>query len=96
MAMISRSAQTVIAELPKMAWSINPADPCLVITVKPGVLGYYPAYRCASAEAAREMAARMNTKDGVTPAQVVAMEYGSLFGWDAPIADPKNWESGAI
>ena len=39
-----------------------------------------------------EEADRLNERMGVTPAQRLAMEIGSMAGWDVPGADPKNYE----
>ena len=36
----------------------------------------------------------MNAVKGVTKAQEAAMLAGSMFGWTAPAADPKNYDAG--
>ena len=36
----------------------------------------------------KEIAAYMNERLGLTPIQVEAMFYGSMFGWDSKLADP--------
>jgi hypothetical protein len=54
-----------------------------VISVTRGEMGYNPIYTNMTANA-------LNEASGVTPAQARAMFNGSLFGWDAPAADPDN------
>lgn len=34
----------------------------------------------------------MNHELGITPAQAEAMKVGSMFDWNAPGADPKNYD----
>ena len=40
----------------------------------------------------RELADYNNQRLGVTAAQRLAMEAGSMHGWDCPAADPKTYE----
>jgi hypothetical protein len=34
----------------------------------------------------------MNRELGISPAQAEAMKVGSMFGWNVPGADPKNYD----
>ena len=64
-----------------------------LICVKRGESGYYPSdWDTGDKERNVELADRLNEELGVTPAQRQAMEIGSMFGWEAPGADPKNYE----
>jgi len=50
------------------------------IAIKRGESGFYPMGDYDPD--------RFNKANGVTPAEVMAMEIGSMFGWDVPGADP--------
>ena len=50
--------------------------------------GYTPVRNDESNKTAKEM----NEKIGVTPAQAEAMLAGSMFGWNVPAANPKNYD----
>lgn len=54
-----------------------------VIAVERGETGYYPIYTNLTAD-------ELNEAEGVTKPQARAMYNGSLFGWEAPAADPDN------
>ena len=58
------------------------------IRVDFGEMGYTPYRKQGNCRAANEM----NRELGVTPAQESAMVSGSMFGWNVPAADPKNYD----
>jgi len=60
--------------------------------VSKGEKGYIPLGQRPEGISVREGAALLNETQGVTKAQAEAMKAGSLFGWDAPAADPKNYD----
>lgn len=61
--------------------------------IKRGESGYYPSdWDMHDRKRNEELAADQNERLGVTEAQRQAMECGSMFGWNAPGADPKWYE----
>lgn len=50
--------------------------------------GYTPYRKQGNGRASNEM----NRELGISPAQVEAMKVGSMFGWNVPGADPKNYD----
>ena len=78
--------------LPELCFSVLPGTGEL-ICIKRGESGYYPSdWSTSDAERNRELADYNNERLGVTPAQRMAMETGSMHGWSAPGADPKAYE----
>lgn len=55
------------------------------IVLKRGETGYWPLPEGWTIE-------RFNAAFEPTPAQISAMEAGSMFGWDVPAADPANYD----
>ena len=51
--------------------------------------GYTPYRNMATGRSAKEM----NREIGVAPAQAEAMKAGSMFGWNCPAANPKNYNA---
>ena len=81
--------------LPEICYSVLPGSGAL-ICIKRGEAGYYPSVWNTGAEwKNRELADANNKRLGVTQAQRLAMEIGSMCGWDAPGADPKAYERAA-
>ncbi len=65
-----------------------------VVILKKGESGYYRTdIPFTDRETSRQMVKEYNAKLGVTPAQAAAMEAGSMFGWEVPAADPKNYSN---
>lgn len=56
-----------------------------VIAVKRGETGFYPVFTRQTADA-------LNAAAGITPAQLEAMLAGSMFGFDAPGANPDLYD----
>ena len=68
-----------------------------IITVTKGEKGYTPTGQYPQNGASpKEAAAALNEATGVTKAQEAAMVAGSMFGWDTPAADPKNYDAKGV
>lgn len=68
-------------------------DTGLVVILKRGETGFYKTnIPFSSKEEAKALVDEYNKKLGVTKAQAEAMKAGSMFGWDCPAADPKNYD----
>ena len=87
-----RFAPKVAEGLPELCFSTLASNGQL-ICIRRGESGYYPSeWETGDKERNVEEADRLNERLGVTPAQRMAMEIGSMAGWDVPGADPKNYE----
>jgi hypothetical protein len=96
------SAKTNISKLPEQCFGVLMIDESLIV-IKAGESGYWPAhhgsdnlknYKDAAAtvrETTEELCDRLNAEEGVTRGQRKAMEYGSMWGWEIPLADPDNY-----
>lgn len=93
--LMERNGNTVIplrSSLPEQCYIYLPTSQEIGI-VKKGEMGYYrsdlsPVY----GESGQEFVDELNRRGGVSKAQEAAMLAGSMFGWQAPGADPKNYD----
>lgn len=78
--------------LPEYCYSTLRATGELII-IKRGEQDYRPCeLSMQNAEDNRNFADDMNTKIGVTKVQEAAMQAGSMFGWNTPAANPRNYD----
>lgn len=78
--------------LPELCFSVNKSTGNL-ICIKKGETGYYPSdWNTNNPEENKRLADYNNERLSVTKAQRLAMESGSMFGWDNPYADPAMYE----
>ena len=78
--------------LPEHCYAVLPGSGQL-IEVRRGEKGYYPcAYSTSDREYNKVLANYFNAHEGISKAQAAAMLAGSMFGWETPAADPKNYD----
>ena len=65
-----------------------------MILLTRGEKGYAPChdFSLTDTQQNRNFANEHNAKNGVTRAQEAAMLAGSMFGWQTPAANPKNYD----
>lgn len=76
--------------LPEQCWGVLPVENELIL-IKRGVSGYFPQ-REENAKYPVENLDYLNERLGVTKAQRMAMQSGSMFGWDTPASNPANYD----
>lgn len=81
------------SSLPAQCFSTLPSTGELILLTR-GEKGYTPCPEFSVADAGENhrFAEDNNGKNGVTKAQEAAMLAGSMFGWQTPAADPKNYD----
>ena len=68
-----------------------------IISITRGENGYTPTGQYPQdGISPKEAAAALNDTIGITRAQEAAMVAGSMFGWDTPAADPKNYDAKGV
>ena len=67
-----------------------------MIVIAKGEKGYTPTGIYPQDTSPREGVTAANAANGVTKAQEAAMVAGSMFGWDTPAADPKNYDEQGV
>ena len=78
--------------LPEQCYSAL-LDTGAVVILKRGETGYYKTdIPFQDKEEAKQLVTEYNEKLGVTKAQSEAMKAGSMFGFEVPGADPKNYD----
>ena len=81
-----------LESLPELCYSVHMTDGSIVI-LKRGETGYYPTdIPCSDALPANVLVDQQNEKMGITKAQRLAMEIGSLVGFHVPGANPAAHE----
>ena len=79
------------SSLPPHCFSILPSSGELIIITR-GEKGYLLSEMKIDGKSNREVADIANAAVGTTKAQEAAMLAGSMFGWQTPAADPKNYD----
>lgn len=82
--------------LPEKCFSTLEATGEIIVITK-GEKGYTPTGQYPQDGASpKEAAAVLNDAAKVTREQEAAMVAGSMFGWDTPAADPKNYDTKGV
>ena len=79
------------SSLPEKCFSVLESTGEMIVITK-GEKGYTPTGIFPQDASPKEGVAALNASNGVTKAQEAAMVAGSMFGWETPAADPKNYD----
>jgi len=83
------------SSLPEKCFSTLKSTGEMIVITK-GEKGYTPTGVFPQDASPREGMTATNAANGVTKAQEAAMVAGSMFGWETPAADPKNYDDQGI
>jgi hypothetical protein len=78
--------------LPDFCYAVHPSSKNIIL-LKKGDFGCWWHSDARPGVDTQQICDDLNAKIGVSKAQVEAMLAGSMFGWDAPAADPKWYAS---
>lgn len=68
-------------------------DKRAIVMFEQGFDGYHSASFATKGRTSQKLVDELNGELGVTKAQAAAMLAGAMRGWDAPAADPKNYDA---
>ena len=91
---MERNGNSVIpvrSSLPLYCYGKVPEKKAIVAFLR-GCDGYSSAYAVTKGRSSQKLIDELNSKLGVNKAQAAAMQAGATLGWDAPAADPKNYD----
>lgn len=91
---MERSGNTILplrSSLPEKCFALLPSNQD-IITIERGKSGYERTGIIIQEQTPQECVDTFNDTIGVSKAQAAAMQAGSMFGWDTPAADPKNYD----
>jgi hypothetical protein len=74
-----------MALLPEFCFIPDPENPLLIVKIERGQYGYFPIDSMEDPDT-------LNAALGITCAQVAAMKFGSLFGFEGALADPDTYD----
>lgn len=84
------------SSLPEQCYTFVESENIVAI-VKKGYEGYFPTdLGTNDAEKNKALVKLMNAQNNITPNQAEAMRAGSMFGWNAHGADPKNYDENGL
>lgn len=80
-----------LSKLPNLCYGVLPAEPKIIL-LKAGEKGYWESRieKCKDFDEAERLCDYLNENIEVTKSQRKAMEFGSMWGFDVPAADPDN------
>lgn len=76
--------------LPEKCYGVLPSTNELIM-IKRGEKGYYPQ-NPENTPWSAENVDTLNERMGISKGQRIAMQNGSMFGWDTPSANPDNYD----